>query len=45
MGVDLTKSLRTEIVKAFCKRLEEYGWYIGITVMYITIKTNGIKKY
>ena len=29
MGVNLTKSLRTEIVKAFCNRLEEYGWYVG----------------
>lgn len=25
----LSISLRTEIVKVFCKRLKEYGWYVG----------------
>lgn len=28
-GVYFNKRLRTDIVKAFCKRLEEYGWYVG----------------
>ncbi|MDO4778456.1 MAG: GH25 family lysozyme [Tissierellia bacterium] len=45
IGVEITENLRTEMVKAFCNRLESYGWYAGnyANLDYILNKFNQIE--
>ncbi|MFM1580739.1 GH25 family lysozyme [Helcococcus bovis] len=45
VGVNVTPSLRTAMVKAFCERLQSYGWYVGnyANLDYIKNKWNQIE--